>query len=134
VTLDARYHENDMPTSSAERRRTEAALVRAIDANPDVASGETFSAVCAFVDVLLDEGLLPEAVVIAFKAALARAESLYRVEAETRDQLRAALVSACIQRYFAGRVADDVRITRSPALRLVREDETASLRAPDATA
>lgn len=134
MTPDARYHENDMSTASEERRRTEAALVRAIDANPDIASSETHSAVCAFVDILLDEGLLPEAVVIAFKSALARAESLYRFEAETREQMRSALVSACIQHYFTGRVADDVRITRTSSLRLVREDESPIRGAPDATA
>ena len=121
-----------MSTSSEERRRTEAALVRALDANPDAASPETHSAICAFVDALLDDDLLPEAVVIAFKATLARSESLYRYEAEAREQLRSALVSACIQHYFAGRLADGVRAPRSSSLRLVRDGESPTER--DATA
>src|SRR5215203_5562496 len=116
---DAWSNGNDMSTSSEERRRSEAALVRAVDANPDVTCAGTHSALCAYVDVLTDEGLLPEAAVIAFKSTLGRAESLHRLEAEAREQVRSALVSACIQRYFTSRRPDDVRIMRSPTLRLV---------------
>ncbi|MFL5618562.1 MAG: hypothetical protein ACJ79A_09240 [Gemmatimonadaceae bacterium] len=125
-----------MSTSSEERRRTEAALVRAIDVDPSVTAPATQAAVCAYVDLLSDGGLLPEAVVIAFKATISRAESMQRVEADVREELRSALVSACIQRYFAGRIADDVRITRSPALRLVRDERESPDRAqsPDAPA
>jgi hypothetical protein len=123
-----------MSTSSEERRRTEAALVRAIDVNSDAASPETHAALCAFVDVLLDEGLLPEAAVIAFKSVLSRSESLYRLESELREHARAALVSACIDRYFTARVADDVRVAKTPSLRLVREDEPPMHRSPDAPA
>lgn len=121
-----------MPTSSEQRRRTEAALVRALDANPDVAAPATLDAVCAYVDALADEGHLPEAVVIAFKGALARSESLTRHESETREQLRSALVSACIQRYFTSRLADDVRVTRPPPVRLVRDDREERPHSPDA--
>ena len=123
-----------MSTASEERRRTEAALVRAIDMNPDAAWPETRAAVHAYVDVLLDEGLLPEAVVIAFKAALTRAESLHRLEGEAREPLRARLVSACIDRYFTSRLDDEVRVSRTPPLRLVRDEEAATDRAPEASA
>ena len=43
-----------MSTTSEERRRTEAALVRAIDVSPDATSPATLAAIEAFVDVLLD--------------------------------------------------------------------------------
>jgi len=123
-----------MSTSSEERRRTEAALVRAIDMDPDATSPEMRAAVAAYVDVLLDEGLLPEAAVIAFKATLTRAESLHRFEAEAREQTRARLVSACIDCYFASRLDDEVRVSRTASLRLVREEESAAHRAPEASA
>jgi hypothetical protein len=112
-----------MSTSSEERRRTEAALVRAIDVNPDATSPETLAAIRAFVDVLLDEGCLPESAVIAFKTALTRSESLHRFEAEAREHRRSALVSACIERYFAARSADDRRTSNAAPLRLVRDEE-----------
>ena len=123
-----------MSTSSEERRRTEAALVRAIDMDPDAASPETRAAVAAYVDVLLEEGLPPEAAVIAFKATLTRTESLHRFEPEAREQLRAALVSACIDRYFVSRRDDEVRVSRTASLRLVREEESAPDRRPGASA
>jgi hypothetical protein len=111
-----------MSTSSEERRRTEAALVRAIDMDPSVEASETHAAVCQYVDLLADDGLLPEAVVIAFKTALGSAESLKRLEPDEQEALRSALVSVCIHRYFTRRVADDVRVVRPPALRLVRDE------------
>ena len=123
-----------MSTTSEERRRTEAALVRAIDVNPDATSPETQAAVHEFVAVMRDEGLLPEAAVIAFKTALTKSESLHRFEAEAREDLRSALVSACIERYFAARVADDVRILKTASLRLVRDDELRAHQAPEASA
>jgi hypothetical protein len=122
MTMDADSNTNDMSTSSEERRRTEAALVRAIDMDASVDAAETRAAVCRYVDLLADDGLLPEAVVIAFKSALAGAESLHRLEADERDALRSALVSACIERYFTRRVTDDIRVARTPALRLVRDE------------
>ena len=133
---DAWSNENDMSTSSEERRRTEAALVRAIDVDPSVEAPATCAAVCAYVDLLSDGGLLPEAVVIAFKWTLSRAESLQRLEADVREELRSALVSACIQRYFTRRVPDDVSTARSPALRLVRDERESPGRVqpPDAPA
>ncbi len=111
-----------MSTSSEERRRTEAALVRAIDENSSVEARATHAAVCAYVDLLADEGMLPEAVVVEFKSTLARSESLHRLEPDVREVVRSALVSVCIQRYFRRRIPDDVRIARAPALRLVRDD------------
>jgi hypothetical protein len=122
MSADAWSNRNDMSTSSEARRRSEAALVRAIDADPDVSSPATFSAVCDYVDALASDGLLPEAAVIAFKTTLARVESLHRFEADAREQLRSALVSACIHRYFGTRVADDMRPVGPPMLRLVRDD------------
>jgi len=123
-----------MSTSSEERRRTEAALVRAIDVNPSVAAPATHAAVCAYVDLLADEGLLPESVVIEFKSTLARSEALHRLEADAREVVRSALVSVCIQRYFRRRIPDDMRVARSPALRLVRDDREPHRRveSPDA--
>jgi hypothetical protein len=132
MAADAWSNRNDMSTSSEERRRSEAALMRAIDADPNVSSPETFDAVCAYVDALASDGLLPEAAVIAFKTTLARVESLHRFEAEAREQLRSALVSACIQRYFGPRVADDVRPVGAPVLRLVRDDREQRQTSPDA--
>ena len=122
MTMNARFNTTDMSTSSEERRRTEAALVRAIDMDASVDAAETRAAVCRYVDLLADDGLLPEAVVIAFKSALAGAESLQRIEADEREALRSALVSACIERYFTRRVVDDVRVVRTSALRLVRDE------------
>ncbi len=132
--VDAWTNGNDMSTSSEERRRTEAALVRAIDMQPDASAATTRSAIWAYVDLLAGDGLLPEAVVIAFKSALGRAASLHRIDPELREHVCSALVSACIERYFAGPGADDVRITSAPTLRLVR-DERESMRpapSPDA--
>jgi hypothetical protein len=135
MSSDAWSNDKDMSTRSEERRRAEAALVRAVDVNPDVAADGTRVAVCEYVDLLADDGLLPEAVLIAFKTALARAESLHRLEPDSREETRSALVSACIQRYFR-RNADDVPITRSPTLRLVRDERDArrGAEAPDASA
>ena len=133
---DAWSNGTDMSTRSEERRRAEAALVRAVDVNPDVATEGTRAAICAYVDLLADDGLFPEAVVIAFKSALARVDSFHRLEPEAREESRSALVSACIRRYFTSRVADDVRVTKSSTLRLVRDEREAPRRAesPDATA
>jgi hypothetical protein len=130
MTSDAWNNGNDMSTSSEQRRRTEAALVRAIDMDPDVSAATTRSAICAYVDLLVSDGLLPEAVVIAFKSALGRAASLHRVDAETRERVRAALVSACIERYFGGPLADDVRITTARTLRLVKDERESARPAP----
>jgi len=133
--MDARTNENDM-SSSGERRRTEAALVRAIDVEPDADAPGTHAAICAYVDLLANDGLLPEAVVISFKSAVASSESLQQREADDREALRSALVSACIRRYFTRHAPDDVRVTRSPALRLVRDQREPSegAQAPDASA
>jgi hypothetical protein len=122
MAMDAWSNVNDMSTSSEERRRTEAELIRAIDVDPSVGAPATHAAVCRYVDLLVDEGHLPEAVVIAFKATLAESPSLQRLKADVRDALRASLVSACIERYFTRHVADDVRITRGRTLRLVRDE------------
>ena len=123
MAMDAWSNVNDMSTSSEERRRTEAELIRAIDVDPSVDAPATYAAVCRYVDLLADEGHLPEAVVIAFKATLTESESLQRLKADVRDARRSSLVSACIERYFTRRVADDdVRITRGRTLRLVRDE------------
>ena len=132
--MDAWSNTNAMSTSSEERRRTEAALVRALDIDPSVDAPETHAAVCRYVDLLADDGLLPEAVVIAFKSAINSAASFQRFEADAREALRSALVSACIQRYFERRVPDDVRILRAPTLRLVRDEREPPQRSPDAPA
>jgi hypothetical protein len=130
---DAGFHGNDMSTSSEARRRAEAALVHALDANPDVSDPATHAAIRAFVEALVSEDLLPEAAVIAFKLAMSRSESLYRIESEKREQVRASLVSTCIERYFEVRGTDDARAASPPTLRLVRDRE-ASPHPPEATA
>src|SRR5215207_4295074 len=129
---DAGFHGNDMSTSSEARRRAQAALVHALDANPDVSNPATHAAIREFVEALVSEGLLPEATVIAFKATLSRSESLHRIESEEREQLRASLVSTCIERYFEVRGTDDTRLANPPTLRLVRDRE-ASPSGPEAT-
>ena len=135
MNSDAWSNRNDMSTRNEERRRAEAALERAVDVNPDVASEGTRAAICAYVDLLVDDRLLPEAVVIAFKRILSRSASLHRLEPEARQEMRAALVSACIRRYFTRRIPDDVRIATSPPLRLVRDERDTPRRseAPDAS-
>ena len=133
VAQDAWPHRKTMSTPNEERRRNEAALVRAIDMSPDATSPETLAAIRIFVDDLVDEGLLPEATVIAFKSVLTRSESLHRFEAEAREHLRAALVSACIERYFTARTPQDRRASSVPSLRLVRDDEAMAQRAPGAS-
>jgi len=130
---DAGFHGKDMSTSSEARRRAEAALVHALDTHPDASDPATHAAIRAFVETLVGEGLLPEATVIAFKATLSRAESLHRIESEEREQLRASLVSTCIERYFEVRGTDDTRPTSPPTLRLVRDRE-ATPHTPEATA
>ena len=136
MLTDASSNTNAMSTSSEERRRTEAALVRALDMDPSVDAPETHAAVCQYVDLLADDGLLPETVVIAFKSAVSGAASLQRFEGDAREALRSALVSACIERYFTRHDRDDVRVTRTPSLRLVRDDLEPQRRAasPDASA
>jgi len=133
---DAWSNRKDMSTRNEERRRAEKALERAVDVNPDVTAEETRSAICAYVDVLADDGLLPEAVVIAFKKILSRTASLHRLEPEAREEIRSALVSVCIRRYFGVQIADDMPIAKSPPLRLVRDerDTPRHAQSPDATA
>src|SRR5919112_832241 len=88
MMTDASSNTNAMSTSSEERRRTEAALVRALDMDPSVDAPETHAAVCQYVDLLADDGLLPETVVIAFKSAVSGAASLQRFEGDAREALR----------------------------------------------
>jgi hypothetical protein len=130
---DAWSNRKDMSTRNEERRRAEVALERAVYVNPDVVSEVTHAAICTYVDLLVDDGLLPEAVVIAFKRILSRTASLHRLEPEAREEIRSALVSACIRRYFMRRIPDDMRIATSP-LRLVRDERDAPRRSqtPDA--
>jgi hypothetical protein len=134
MMMDAWSNTNAMSTSSEERRRTEAALVRALDLDPSADAPETHAAVCQYVDLLADDGLLPEAVVIAFKSAINSAASFQRYDADEREALRSALVSACIQRYFTRHDRDDIRITRTPSLRLVRDELQRRAASPDASA
>ena len=135
VNPHAWSNRKDMSTRNEERRRAEATLERAVDVNPDVEAEGTRAAICTYVDLLADDGLLPEAVVIAFKRTLSKTASLHRLEPEAREEMRSALVSACIRRYFTRRVPDDVRIATSPSLRLVRDERAVADRsqAPDAS-
>jgi hypothetical protein len=97
-----------MPGPSEARRAAETELARAVDSSPHADDPATRDALHAFVDELVREGLTPEAAVIAVKEVLLRAGVLYRFEPETRTRVRSAMVSECIQRYFAVRRADDL--------------------------
>ena|SRR5215210_2430940 len=118
--LDAWSPRKAMATSSEMRRRAAAALVDALEANPDVADRATHDALRMYVDALVHDGLLPEAAVIAFKETIVCAHSLQRFEPELREQLRASLVSKCIERYFVARGSDDARPPEPPRLEIVR--------------
>jgi len=116
---DARSDRDHMTTSSEARRRAEVALALALEESPHVTHPATRDALHAFVDALSTEGLMPEAVVIAFKDLLLRAHSLHRLEPESRAALRTALVSECIVHYFGARVMDDAPPMR-PKLTIIR--------------
>ena len=133
MALDAWSRKDEMPTSSEMRRRTAAALVRTLATNADVADPTTHEAVRAYVGALVREGLPPEAVVIAFKETLARAQALQRFEPELREQLRASLVSKCIEHYFQASTPADVRPMITPRLEIVRDEPSGDRpRPPDA--
>jgi hypothetical protein len=136
MMMDAWSNANDMSTSSEGRRRIEAELVQAIDMNPSVEASATHDAVCRYVDQLADAGELPEAVVIAFKATIEESHTLQRFDADVREAIRAALVSACIHRYFTRTATDDAPVTQVRTLRLVRDGIEPRGRAtsPDASA
>jgi hypothetical protein len=95
------------------------ALALALDESPYVAHPATRTAVHAFVDALAADGLMPEAVVIAFKDLLLRNPAMHRIEPEARAELRTALVSECITHYFGARTPDDVPPAR-PTLKIIR--------------
>ncbi len=120
-----------MITSSEARRRAEVALALALDESPEITHPATRAALHAFVDVLADEGLMPETVVIAFKDLLLRAHPFYRFEPEARSAFRAALVSECIAHYFGTHATDDAPPVR-PKLTVIRGGDLDGPRAPDA--
>lgn len=116
---DARSDREHMTTSSDARRMAEVALAGALDESPHVTHVATRIALHAYVDALATEGLMPEAVVIAFKDLLLRTQALHRYEPETRIELRTVLVSECIAHYFGVRAPDDAPRVR-PKLRIIR--------------
>jgi hypothetical protein len=85
---------------SLARRQGEATLLRLLECTMSVEDDATRRALHAFVEALVDEGLTPEAAVIALKEALGRAHYLYRFEPLVREHLRTSLVSECIDHYF----------------------------------
>lgn len=114
MEYDARSATSHRSSSwSTARRQGEATLLRLLECTMSVEDDDTRRALHAFVDALVDEGLTPEAAVIALKEALGRGHFFYRFEPLMREQLRAALVSECIDHYFVARGADDV-ISRAP--------------------
>jgi hypothetical protein len=136
---DARSDREHMTTSSEARRRAEVALAVALDESPHVTHAATRAAVHAFVDALAAEGLMPEAVVIAFKDLLLRNPAMHRFEPETRAELRTALVSECITHYFGAHIPDDVPSPpKRPRLKVIRGSldgpRNASDRTPDGRA
>jgi hypothetical protein len=111
-----------MTTAREAKRRAEMALTRALDESPRVTHAATRTALHAYVDVLAAEGLMPEAVVIAFKDLLLRARTLHRFESEARVEMRAALVSECIAHYFGVETPADIQPMR-PKLKIIRGGE-----------
>ena len=131
---DARSDREHMTTSSDAQRRAEAALALALDESPHVTHPATRAAVHAFVDALAAEGLMPEAVVIAFKDLLLRNPSMHRFEAEVRTELRTALVSECITHYFGGQTLDEVPPPPTrPKLKVIRGGFDGSRASADST-
>ena len=116
---DAWSDREHMTTSSEARRTAEVALAVALDESPEITHPPTRAALHAFVDVLAADGLMPEAVVIAFKDLLLRNPSMHRYEPETRAELRTLLVSECITHYFGVSTTDDLPPTR-PKLKIIR--------------
>jgi hypothetical protein len=106
------------------------ALTRALDESPRVAHPVTRTALHAYVDVLAAEGMMPEAVVIAFKDLLLRARTLHKVESGARIEMRAALVSECIAHYFGVETPADMPPMR-PKLTIIRGGELDHARATD---
>lgn len=117
---DARSDREPMTTSSDARRRAEVALALALGESPHVTHPATRVAVHAFVDALAADGMMPEAVVIAFKDLLVRDPSLHRFEPETRVELRTALISECIAHYFGGQTLDEGPPPARPKLKIIR--------------
>ena len=128
---DAWIDREHMITSSEARRRAEVALAVALDESPEISHAATRAALHTFVDVLAAEGLMPEAVVIAFKELLLRAHPFYRFEPEARAGFRAALVSECITHYFGTHATDDAPPAR-PKLTVIRGGDRDAPRTPDA--
>jgi hypothetical protein len=105
---DASLDQSHRPSSwSAARRQGEAALLRALERASGTADEDTRDALRAFVEVLVAEGVTPEAAVIALKEAILRAHFLFRYEPMVREHLRTTLVSECIDHYFLVRTPDD---------------------------
>jgi hypothetical protein len=131
---DVRSDREHMTTSSEARRKAEVALALALDESPHATHPATRTAVHAFVDALAAEGLMPEAVVIAFKDLLLRNASMHRFDAEVRAELRTALVSECITHYFGGQTLDEVSPPPTrPKLRIIRGGFDATRNSADST-
>jgi len=108
MNRDSRAWQEESSWSGA-RRASVLELLRALDRSPAASNANTREALFVFVDVLTHESLAPEAVVISLKEVLVHAPALQRLEPLLRDQMRAALVSACIDRYFDARSDDLTR-------------------------
>jgi len=127
---DAWSDREHMTTAREAKRRAELALTRALDESPRVTHPDTRTALHTYVEVLAAEGMMPEAVVIAFKDLLLRARTLHNFESEARVEMRAALVSECIAHYFGVATAADMPQMR-PKLKVIRGGELARARATD---
>jgi hypothetical protein len=124
-------HEHGPSSWSAARRLADTALLRTLERVTDIDDEGMHPAVHAFVEVLVKEGLTPEAVVIALKDTFGRAHFLNRFEPLVREQMRSAWVSECIDQYFASRATDDVSLRSAESVRQTRQlprsdDESAS--------
>lgn len=103
-------------SSSSARLRAELTLIHALAQVSDAHSDAARDAVFDYVDVLVREGLSPEATLIAFKRTVGRAPSLTRYDPLKRELVRASLVSECIERYYDGR-SPTARAAENPAAR-----------------
>lgn len=114
-------HDHGPSSWSPARRLAEDTLLHTLERVTAANDAAMRPAVHAFVEVLVKEGVTPEAAVIALKESFARAHVLYRFEPLVREQLRSAWVSECIDHYFAARRSDDVTLRATDSARQPRE-------------
>jgi hypothetical protein len=116
---------------SSKRRAAHAHLLRALERMRTIDDHHVYDALFAFVDVLVLDGITPEASVIAVKEAILRSTCLSRFEQAMREPVRWALVAAAIDRYYEALGPIDAR---APAPRPARHVKVESRKGSDASA